>query len=135
MPLTLQDNLPFTTITVTYQGTTMDIPQVLVDTGSAATLLAADFITTIGIVPLPQDVLHTLRGVGGTEVVFTRRLDSLQVGERRLTNFEIEVGGMDYGFEMHGILGMDFLIRAGAIINLREMTIVFAIDEESTQAG
>jgi len=135
MSLTLQDNLPFTTITVTYQGTTMDIPQVLVDTGSATTLLAADFITTIGIVPLPQDVLHMLRGVGGTEVVFTRRLDSLQVGERRLPNFEIEVGDMDYGFEMHGILGMDFLTRAGAIINLREMTIVFAIDEESTQAS
>jgi len=122
MSLTLQDNLPFTTITVTYQGTTMDIPQVLVDTGSATTLLAADFITTIGIVPLPQDVLHMLRGVGGTEVVFTRRLDSLQVDEHGLTNFEIEVGGMDYGFEMHGILGMDFLIQAGAIINLREFT-------------
>jgi aspartyl protease len=135
MPLTLQDNLPFTTITVTYQGTTMGIPQVLVDTGSAATLLAADFITTIGIVPLLQDVLHTLRGVGGTEVVFTRRLDALQVGERRLTNFEIEVGSMDYSFEMHGILGTDFLTRAGAIINLREMTIVFAIDEERTPAG
>jgi len=113
----------------------MDIPQVLVDTGSATTLLAADIVATIGIVPLPQDVLHTLRGVGGTEVVFTRRLDSLQVGERRLTNFEIEVGGMDYGFEMHGILGMDFLTRAGAIINLRERTITFAIDAERTQAG
>jgi predicted aspartyl protease len=135
MPLTLRGNLPFTTITVTYQGTTMDIPQVLVDTGSATTLLAADIVATIGIVPLPQDVLHTLRGVGGTEVVFTRRLDSLQVGERRLTNFEIEVGGMDYGFEMHGILGMDFLTRAGAIINLRERTITFAIDAERTQAG
>jgi hypothetical protein len=135
MPLTLRDNLPFTTITVTYQGTSMDIPQVLVDTGSAATLLAADTVVAIGIVPLPQDVLHTLRGVGGTEVVFTRRLDALQVGERQLTNFDIEVGGMDYGFEMHGILGMDFLTRAGAIINLREMTITFAIDGERTQAG
>jgi hypothetical protein len=135
MPLTLRDNLPFTTITVTYQGTTMDIPQVLVDTGSAATLLAADTVVAIGIVPLPQDVLHTLRGVGGTEVVFTRRLDALQLGERQLTNFDIEVGGMDYGFEMHGILGIDFLARAGAIINLREMTIAFAIDEERTQAG
>jgi hypothetical protein len=30
---------------------------------------------------------------------------------------------------------MDFLMSAGAIINLREMTIAFAIDEESTQAG
>jgi hypothetical protein len=55
MPLTLRDNLPFITITVTYQGTTMDIPQVLVDTGSATTLLAADIVATIGIVPLPQD--------------------------------------------------------------------------------
>ena len=73
--------------------------------------------------------------MGGTEVVFTRRLDSLQVGEHKLTNFEIEVGGMDYGFAMHGILGMDFLTRTGAIINLHEMTIAFAIDEESTQAG
>ena len=33
----------------------MDIPQVLVDTGSATTLLAADIVATIGIVPLPQD--------------------------------------------------------------------------------
>ena len=104
----------------------MDIPHVLVDTGSAAPLLAADIIAAIGIVPLPEDVLHTLRGVGGTEVVFTRRLDSLQVDEHGLANFEIEVGGMDYGFEMHGILGMDFLIQADAIINLHEMTITFA---------
>jgi predicted aspartyl protease len=135
MPLTLRDNLPFITITVTYQGSTLDIPQVLVDTGSATTLLAADIVATIGIIPLPQDVLHTLRGVGGTEVVFTHRLDALQVGVRRLTDFEIEVGGMDYGFAMRGILGMDFLTRAGAIINLHEMTITFAIDAERTQAG
>ena len=73
--------------------------------------------------------------MGGTEVVFTHCLDALQVGERSLTNFDIEVGGMDYGFAMHGILGMDFLTRAGAIINLREMTIAFAIDAERTQAG
>lgn len=103
MSLTLRDNLPFTTVTVTYQGATMDIPHVLVDTGSAATLLAADIVAAIGIVPLPHDTLHTIRGVGGTEVVFTRRLDYLEVGERRLTDFEIEVGSMDYGFEMNGI--------------------------------
>ncbi len=72
----------------------MVIPQVLVDTASATTLLAADIVATIGIVPLPQDVLHTLRGVGGTEVVFMRRLDSVQIGERRLTEFDIEVHGI-----------------------------------------
>jgi predicted aspartyl protease len=126
MLLTLRDNLLFTTVTVAYQGITMDIQHVLVDTGSAATLLAADSVAAIGIVPLPQDALHTIRGVGGTEVVFTRRLDYLQVGECRLTGFEIEVGGMDYGFELHGILGMDFLMQAGAILDLPAMTITFA---------
>ncbi len=43
----------------------------------------------------------------------------------RLPHFKIEIGGMDYGFEINGILGMDFLIRAKAIINLPEMKIDF----------
>jgi hypothetical protein len=64
MPLTLRDNLPFTTVTVAYQGIPMDVPFVPVDTGSAATLPAADIVAAIGIVPLPQDPLHTIRGVG-----------------------------------------------------------------------
>lgn len=32
--------------------------------------------------------------------------------ERRLTDLEIEAGGMDYGFEMNGILGIDGLIHS-----------------------
>jgi len=44
----------------------------------------------------------------------------------RVFHFEIEIGGMDYGFEINGILGMDFIIRAKAIINLAEMRIDFA---------
>ena len=43
----------------------------------------------------------------------------------RLSNFWIEVGGMNYGFEINGIFGMDFLTRAAAIINLRELQIEF----------
>lgn len=32
-----------------------------------------------------------------------------------LDGFEVEIGGMDYGFEIGGILGMDFLRKAGAV--------------------
>jgi hypothetical protein len=70
--------------------------------------------------------LHTIHGVGGSEVVFTRKVDALQVGDFRFADFEIEVGGMDYGFDIHGILGTDFLIGAGAQIDLKNMNIVFA---------
>jgi len=125
MQLSLKYNLPFTTVTIAYQGVTLEIPEVLVDTGSGSTVLAADLLTTIQITPIAEDILHMISGVGGSEVVFTRRIDYLQVGERHIADIEIEVGGMDYGFQINGILGMDFLLRAGATINLREMKIEF----------
>ncbi|MCB8943865.1 MAG: retropepsin-like domain-containing protein [Ardenticatenaceae bacterium] len=125
MKLTLVDNLPFSQVTVAYRGLVVTIDNVLIDTGSATTILAADRVTAVHITPEPQDTLHTIRGVGGTEVVFTRRVDYVQIGEQQVPNLEIEVGGMDYGFEINGILGMDFLRQAGAVINLQDLSLTF----------
>ncbi len=121
--LTLKDNLPFIKMIVTYGGKEIKIPSVLVDTGSATTIFAADMVAQIGITPDPDDILHTLRGIGGTEVVFTRQVDRLRIGQYGIDHFEIEVGGMDYGFEMNGILGTDFLVQIGAIINLHQLNL------------
>lgn len=43
-----------------------------------------------------------------------------------MTDFTIEVGVMDYGLAINGILGMDFLIETGAIIDLARMEITVA---------
>ena len=123
--LSLKYDLPFTTVSMAYNGIPIEISNVLVDTGSASTILAADMVVNVQIIPRAEDILHAIQGVGGREVVFTRRIDYLKVGERSIADFEIEVGGMDYCFKINGILGMDFLTRAGAIINLREMRIEF----------
>lgn len=127
MQLVLKDNLPFTTVTVAYQGQAIDVKDVLVDTGSASTILAADSVAAIQIQPLPDDVLFMIRGVGGSEAVFSRVVDYLQVGERQLPSFGIEIGGMDYGFEINGILGMDFLVATGAIIDLHQQTLEYSM--------
>jgi predicted aspartyl protease len=114
-------------LTLFYDGRQIEIPKVLVDTGSASTVLSADMVSQAGLVPEPDDILHTIRGVGGAEVVFIRRVDRFQIGsEQGLDEFEIEVGGMDYGFEINGILGMDFLMGTGAIINLQDLRLEFA---------
>lgn len=126
MQLTLKDELPFVCVTVSYQGAEIEVTDVLVDTGSATTILAADQVARIGIVPERLDVLYTIRGVGGIETVFTRRVEHLKIGRREVAGFEIEVGGMDYGFEIQGILGMDFLLKAGAIINLHDLSLGFS---------
>ena len=125
MRLQLRDNLPFVSITVTHQDKKIKIPNVLVDTGSGGTILSADTLARIGIVPQAEDTLHTIFGVGGSEVVFTRKIDELKTGTFKIRQFEIEVGGMDYGFDIQGILGMDFLIAAGAQIDLKQLRIEF----------
>jgi hypothetical protein len=102
------------------------MPNVLVDTGSGGTIFAADVMSAVGIEPQAQDVLHTIYGVGGSEVVFTRKVDVVRVGNFAMRDFEVEVGGMEYGFEIQGILGTDFLIAAGAQINLKDLQIEFS---------
>ena len=123
MQLSFKGNLPFVKVVISYQGQPLEIKNVLVDTGSATTLFATDVISAIQIFPLPDDELKVIRGVGSIETVFSRKIDFLQVGKCQLSEFEIEVGGMDYGFDINGILGTNFLIGAGAIINLRQMRI------------
>ena len=51
--------------------------------------------------------LPTIRGIGGAEFVFTKRLDRLSIGELWADDFEID-----------GILGVNFLSRAGAVVDL-----------------
>ncbi len=126
MQLFLQANLLFTNIVIGYQNATLEVSQVLIDTGSASTILAADVVEAINIFPEPEDTLHSVRGVGGSEVVFVKKLDYLQIGTQRVENFAVEIGAMDYGFAIHGILGMDFLLQAGAVLDLNKMTIEFS---------
>jgi predicted aspartyl protease len=80
MRLTLRDDLVLVSVTVAYQGQEIKVPEVVVDTGSATTMLSADVVSQVGIVPELDDVLHVVRGVGGAEVVFSRRVERLQVG-------------------------------------------------------
>lgn len=125
MQLSLNYDLPFVMLQTSYKGKSIQIPNVLVDTGSASTILSADIVSEIGIVPEPDDILYSIRGVGGSEVVFSRRVNWMQIDQHQVSDFEIEIGLMDYGFEINGILGMDFLLRSGAVVDLKKLSIEF----------
>lgn len=125
MTLELRYNLPFASAVLSYRGQVVEINSVLIDAGSASTVISADLVETIGIRPQPDDILNKLRGIGGTEVVYTRAVDSFSLGGVSVPDFELEIGGMDYGFEIQGIVGMDFLRQTGAIVDLGAMTLEF----------
>ena len=78
--LVLQDSLPFVTVRISHHGQESEAPDVLVDTGSASTVIAAEVMARLAVVAEAGDRLRTLRGIGGRELVFTRRSDQGALG-------------------------------------------------------
>lgn len=113
--------LPFVSMTVVFRGRELKLEKVLLDTGSASTLLNADIVQEINMIPEGNDVVDIIRGVGGVEYVYTKYLDSIIVNEVKLKDFQVEIGKMDYGMKIDGILGFNFLKQAGAVIDTGEM--------------
>lgn len=84
MQLQLRDGLPFCQVVVSYKQKQIVISNVLIDTGSARTIFSADVLRDIGITPQPNDVLEVVRGVGGSELVYTRSVDFVQIESRQV---------------------------------------------------
>src|SRR4051812_14093867 len=118
MKIRLEGGLPFVTVSLSYRGRDLALDRILLDTGSGASVFSADEVSQLGIVPEPTDVLRRVVGVGGTEFVFAKRIGRLVLGDLEAADFEIQVGAMDYGFPIQGIVGMDFLLRSAALIDL-----------------
>ena len=123
MEIRVLDGLPFVTVSLDYRGQHITLDKVLLDTGSMGTIFSADKMDTIDLLPEPDDIIRQIRGVGGSEFVFLKRLDRLRVGELQKSDFQIEVGAMKYGFEIDGIVGLDFLMETQAIIDFSQLEI------------
>lgn len=124
MKIRIKNGLPFISVTLVHHGQRVTLKNVLLDTGSAGSIFSTDKVAGIGLTYEPDDIVHRIRGVGGSEFVFTKRVDMLKVGELQITDFEIELGAMNYGFEMDGIIGLDFLTQVGALIDLDRMELI-----------
>jgi hypothetical protein len=123
MKIHLRDNLPFVRVILNHQGQQLVLQHILLDTGSAGSLFSADELLKINVCLEPQDSLRQIRGVGGSEFVFVKTIDSLTVGKLHVEHLSVEVGALDYGFAIEGILGMNFLLQAKATINLAKLTL------------
>lgn len=115
--------LPFVNIAIEFRGKMLSLEKVLIDTGSASTLLNADIVGEIDMIPEKDDVVDTIRGVGGVEYVYTKYVDAVIIGEAVVKDFQVEIGSMDYGMDIHGIIGFNFLKRVGAQIDAAALKI------------
>lgn len=122
--LHVEGGLPYITITLRFGGQQLRLDRVLLDTGSAGSVFAADAVDAVGIGPESTDRLRRILGVGGSEFVYSKRVEELALGDMRAEGFEIQVGAMRYGFPLDGIIGMDFLLSTRAIIDLGRLEVL-----------
>lgn len=123
MKIRLENRLPFVTVSVFHEGRELSLDRVILDTGSAGSVFSADEVSRLGLFPGPEDIVRRVVGVGGSEYVVTKRVEKLALGEIEIPEFAIQIGAMEYGFPIQGLLGFDFLLRSAAVIDLGQMEI------------
>jgi len=121
--LEIKHNLPFVKMKVKFRNKETTLKNVLIDTGSASSILKEELVKEIDIKHEPEDTLGSVRGVGGSEFVYIKQVDLLSIGDLEVDNFKIDIGEMNYGFDIDAIIGMDFLQKTGAIIDLHNCII------------
>ena len=125
MNLNIINKLPFTELNISHGEKSIIIYNVLVDSGSMSTIISTDTAFKLGLNPEEDDVIHTVCGVGGTEFVYEKSIDVVKIENATINNMKIQVGAMDYGFEINAIIGMDFLTKTCAVIDLGRVTLTF----------
>ena len=120
-PIYIIDGLPFVAVTLQANGQSLRLERVLLDTGSEGTVFKTDNLKTLGIFPQPTDRLRFLRGIGGDEAVIEKTIEVVQVGSLIAAIFTIQLGAVEYGIAMDGILGLDFLRRTQAIVDFKAL--------------
>lgn len=123
MKLDFNYGLPFIEIALTNGDKNIKLSKVLIDTGSASTIISTEIAIDLGLGPRPDDELNLVRGVGGVEAVYEKQVEKIHFDAVILSNFKIDIGAMQYGFEIDAIIGMDVLEQAKVIINFYEKSL------------
>jgi len=93
-------------------------PRLLLDTGSAYTLISQEILESIGCSPaLPIRTQRIITG-SGYEIVPVVSVNKFHCLGSLLDNFEIVAHTLPFGAYVDGLLGMDFLSRFEAEIKL-----------------
>jgi hypothetical protein len=121
--ITIIQGLPFISVEINANKQSLVLERVLLDSGASDSVFKTDDLEKIGVFQEPNDLVQKMTGIGGDEYVIEKTISSLGIGELRASPFTIQLGAMDYGMKIDGIIGMDFLLKTGAKIDFGSMEI------------
>lgn len=123
MNMKFQDGLLFTSIQISFRGSTKVIENIVIDTGAAETIISPDAVEDIGIFAELEDSVNSFYGVGGSlHNFFTKSVVKVKLGEVSLED-KMDFGVIDPQGYINGLLGLDLLMKLGAVIDLRRLSL------------
>lgn len=125
MNIDYRDGLLFTSIEIEYRGKLKVIDSIVIDTGAAESIISPDIVDEIEIYPEEDDEIVTFVGVGGSEHhSFVKKVNTVKVGSFLLKDIELDFGIIDPKGKIKGLLGLDILVKVGAVIDLKGFKIL-----------
>ena len=126
MDIQLQNGLIFTSIKLIYKGVSKIIDNIVIDTGAAETIISPDIVEEIGIVAEPKDSVSSFYGVGGSLLnFFSKGADEIVIENVVIKAAKLDFGVIDPNGDINGLLGIDLLVKTGAIIDLKRLKLEF----------
>ena len=123
MKLEYKDGLLYTSLKINYDGKTVEVNNIVVDTGASFCIIDPSSIEELGITLNKDDEIETFYGVNGIFSYVKRTADSIILDKVILNNIDFYMGTIDDN--INGLLGLDVLIKSNASINLEDMNIKF----------
>ena len=120
--LQFKNGLLYTSIILKHGNKSVLVDNVIIDTGAFHTILATDYLEDMDVEFSEDDELVKASGYGGTVCYSVRkRIDYLECGNLKVEDIKLDFGEIDPNERVNGLIGMDFLRKAGVVLDLVDL--------------
>lgn len=129
MRIVQRDGLLFVPVTIQLNGITQTIPDLVLDTGAAHSIINLSAVEALDVGAENGDEFVFLSGIGGKEPALRKRIDVVQFGGYTVEQAYMDFGDLGEHQDINGLLGSDILVNGRFIIDLDEMTLYQRTDK------
>lgn len=120
--LQLKDGLLYTTINLRHEEKCILVEDVIIDTGAFHTIIAPVYLEKLDVAFSDEDELVKASGYGGTVSYAVRKsIDLIECENIKINDMKIDFGEIDPNERVNGLIGLDFLRKAGVILDLVDL--------------
>ena len=123
MKLDFRQGLLFVSVTLSFNGKSHTVDDVILDTGAAHSLIDRTAGEPLDLVPDNDDIIVTMAGLGGNDYAVRKKIEHLDFAGCTISQPYLDFGNLDAHPGVNGLLGADILTAGRYVIDLDQMIV------------